>query len=270
MTRVVFLGSGRITTALVAGLKLASARYQVLVHDRNWRRMRQLERIYGALSEPDLRRAVAQADLLIVAVRPDSVPQLFRQIGTIKRPVLAVSVAAGIPLRQLISGLGPPVRWARAMPSPVSRANRGLTGLTFSRSLSPTDRARIRKFFAHFGEVIEIPEKKFDAFTVAYSPSHGYHALHTLALAAAHAGLDRKTALLAAAHALSDSIAAWRKSEHSLQSLLHEAATPGGIAAATMDAMDAAAYGRAVQRGISAGLQRARANAKKSKLVGNR
>lgn len=270
MTRVVFLGGGRITTALLAGLKLASARYELVVHDRNARKMRQLQRIYGARSEPDLHRAVAQADLLIVAVRPDSVRDLLCEIGTMHRPVLAVSLAAGIPLRQLRLGLGPPVRWARAMPSPTCRRGRGLTGLTFPRGLPRRDSVRVREFFANVGRVVEIAEKQFDAFTVCYSASHGYHALHTLAQAGRRAGLERKTALFAAAHALSESIAAWQDGEYSLESLLHEAATPGGIAATTMEAMDAAGYRRAVDRGVLAGLQRARANAKHSTRGGNR
>ncbi len=266
MISVVFLGSGRITTALVAGLKLANANYKIIVHDRNREKIRQLQRRYGAHGEPDLHEAVAKAELLVVAVRPDSVKELLRNIGTVRRPLLAVSLAAGIPLRQLRLGLGPPVRWARAMPSPACRNGAGLTGVTFSANPAPADRQRVRSFFENFGQVIEVPEKRFDAFTVTYSPSHGYHALHTLALAGRHAGLDRKTALLAAAHALSDSIAAWRAGGHSLEALLHEAATPGGIAAATMEAMDTAGYRRAVQRGILAGLQRARCNANKSKL----
>ena len=77
------------------------------------------------------------------------------------------------------------------------------------------------------------------------------------------AGLDRKTALLASAHALADGIIAWREGRHSLESLLEEAATPGGIAAATAAKMDAAGYGRAVRKGVAVGLRRARANAGK-------
>jgi len=43
----------------------------------------------------------------------------------------------------------------------------------------------------------------------------------------------------------------------SLESLLEEAATPGGIAATTMTGMDAAGYGRAVRKGVRDGLRRA-------------
>jgi len=83
-----------------------------------------------------------------------------------------------------------------------------------------------------------------------------------LAKAAQNAGLDRKTALIAAAHALSDSILYWRESGLSLDELLREAATPGGIAAATITAMNQSGYARVIERGIEAGIRRARQNAR--------
>jgi pyrroline-5-carboxylate reductase len=109
---------------------------------------------------------------------------------------------------------------------------------------------------------MEIPEKQFDAFTVTYSSSHGYHALAALARAAEAIGLDRKTALMAAAHALADGIIAWRAGNLSLQKLLKEAATPGGIAEAVLADLDQAGYRRIVQNGLRAGIKRAQKNAK--------
>jgi pyrroline-5-carboxylate reductase len=174
-----------------------------------------------------------------------------------------------VPLRRLTKALGSPVRWARAMPSPVCRSGRGLTAVTFPRTLPPRDRRRVINLFAGFGQVIEIPESKLDAFTVTYSCSHGYHALASLAKAGQAAGLDRRVALVASAHALADGIIAWRDGKRSLESLLEEAATPGGIAATTMAAMDAAGYRKAVGQGVRAGLRRARANSRQG-LFGRR
>jgi pyrroline-5-carboxylate reductase len=154
------------------------------------------------------------------------------------------------------------MRWARAMPSPVCRSGRGLTGVTFPRGLSSRDRRRVIALFASLGQVIEIPESKFDAFTVTYSSSHGYHALDALAKAGQAAGLDRRTALIASAHALADGVVAWREGKHSLESLLQQAATPSGIAATTMAGMDAAGYRKAIGKGVRAGLTRARANSR--------
>jgi pyrroline-5-carboxylate reductase len=120
---------------------------------------------------------------------------------------------------------------------------------------------QVRRLFKQVGGVLEIPEKKFDVFTVTYSSSHGYHALAALAGAAQKLGLDRKSALTAAAHALGDGIAYWRESGLAIRQLLHEAATPGGIAATTMTAMDATGYKKAVGAGLRAGVAKARRNA---------
>ena len=179
-------------------------------------------------------------------------------------PIIAVSLAAGIPLANLrtwTEQTDQPVKWARAMPSPVARSGRGLTALTCARDFGAKAQHEVRALFANVGVVLEIPERKFDAFTVTYSSSHGYHALAALAEAADDLGLDRKTALTAAAQPLADGILAWREGSLSLDELLHEAATPGGIAAATMARMDRSGYKRAVQRGLQAGMDRARRNA---------
>jgi len=261
MSTIVFLGGGRITSAMLAGLRLGETRHRLVVHDRNPAKLRALKRSYGVVVESDLQRAVAKADLLVVAVRPDSVRSLLRSVGHAKRSLLIVSLAAGVPFRRLKTAVSGPLRWARAMPSPACRSGRGLTALAFSRDVRPRDRKMIRRLFSSFGQIIEIRENQFDAFTITFSPSHGLHALSSLAAAGERIGLDRKTALLAGAHALADSIVAWREGKHSLQSLVEEAATPGGTAAATMAGMDAAGYRRAVQRGLRNGLRRARANA---------
>jgi pyrroline-5-carboxylate reductase len=257
---------------MLAGLQLSKTRYRLVVHDRNPGKLRDLKKHYKVAVEPELDSALKQADLLIVAVRPDSVRELLGSAerllaktngGVARKRTLAISLAAGIPLRMLSKLTGPMVQWARAMPSPVCRTGRGLTAVTFPRGTAYADRKRVHDLFARVGQVIEIPETKFDAFTVTYSSSHGYHALATLAKAAEKAGLDRSTALLASVHALADGIIAWRDGSISLESLIEEAVTPGGIAAATTSAMDAAGYERAVRQGVAAGLQRARANASK-------
>ena len=259
---VVILGGGRITGALLAGLRLAGYNQPIVVHDRHPQKLRQLRVHYGVGVEPDLHRAVEQAHLLIVAVRPDSVRELLQKIGRVQ-PTIAVSLAAGIPLKNLRAWMGPPVRWARAMPSPVARSGRGLTALAFDRNLRAAARREVRNFFAQVGQTFEIPESKFDAFTVTYSSSHGYHALAALSGAAEKLGLDRKTAMTAAAHALADGILAWRESNISLDALLHEAATPGGISAAALASMEESGYRRVVEKGLQAGVNRAKKNAKK-------
>jgi pyrroline-5-carboxylate reductase len=258
----VFLGGGRITSALVAGLRLAGYGKPIVVHDRHFQKLSQLKRKYEIIAEPDLQRTVNAAGLLIVAVRPDSVSELLNEISThqLRRTLAAVSLAAGVPLVKLKAHLGPPVKWARAMPSPVCRSGRGLTALSFERGFPVGSRAEVEKLFSSVGAVLELPEKQFDAFTVTFSSSHGYHALATLIEAAVKIGLDPASARLAAVHALADGIGAWREGDSSLEELLREAATPGGTAAAVMSAMNRSGYRQTVLRGLRAGMLQARKN----------
>jgi pyrroline-5-carboxylate reductase len=257
----VFLGGGRITSALIAGLRLASYDRTIVVHDWNAHKLKLLKRQFGTIAEPDLRKAAASADLLIIAVRPDSVSELLAEIGSVHRSIMAISLAAGIPLRLLQHGLTGPVRWARAMPSPACRIGRGLTAVAFPPKTSTRTQRAVVSFFANVGPVLRIPEEKFDAFTVTYSVSHGYHALATLADAAQSIGLDRRTALEAASHALGEGILAWRAGRTSLNALLHEAATPGGIAATVTTSMEQSGYRRMVEHALRAGMARAKSNA---------
>jgi len=274
----VFLGGGRITSALLAGLRRAGYNQPLIVHDRNAHKLRALRSEFKVATESDLLAAITQAELLIVAVRPQDVTDVLGKIRTAvsstrdprtsrtfarKRPAIACSVAAGIPLKNLHTALPGPFCWARAMPSPASRFGRGLAAVAFDKSCPKSARKIVTTFFANVGPVLEIAEREYDAFTVTYSTTHGYHALAALAGAAESLGLDRRTALAAAAHALADGVLAWREGNLSLAALLEEGATPGGIAAEVMRTMDAQGYQRSVKRGLQSGLVRTRRNAKK-------
>ncbi len=274
MKATVFLGGGRITGALASGLRLAEvksskdedekAAREIVVYDRHREKVLALRFESQVEIARDLKSAVERADMLIVAVRPGSVRGMLAEVGACgaEPPKLCVSLAAGIPLANLREWMGPPVQWSRAMPSPVCRVGRGFTPICFDQSVAVRDCVRISSLFNQVGQVLDLPEEQMDAITATASPTNGYHALAALVKAAQRAGLNRPAAQMAAAHALSGGIEYWRKSTQSLDELLEEAATPGGIAAATMAAMDESGYGRAVANGIRAGVKQARKNAR--------
>jgi pyrroline-5-carboxylate reductase len=274
MTTTVFIGCGSITSSLVAGLNRAKYKTRLVVYDRNPEKPKKLRREFGIEVTRSLSQALSQADLLIVAVRPDNVAGLLREIRTLASEVIkqrekakrsrvltVCSLAAGIPLKQLRAAVPTNCHWVRAMPSPTSHSGCGLTALCFDSKFPRFQRAVIVSLFEALGPVIKIPERQFDAFTVTYSSSHGYHALAALANAGEKAGLSRKTALLAASHALADGIFVWKKGDLSLDGLIREAETPGGIAASVIQEMNRHGYARIFEKGLSAGILRARRNA---------
>ena len=86
MKATVFLGGGRITGALIAGLRLAGDRRAIVVHDRNPGKVRALRREFGVEGALDfksalLRAEALRAEILIVAVRPGSVAELLEEIA---------------------------------------------------------------------------------------------------------------------------------------------------------------------------------------------
>src|ERR1700747_2446808 len=104
---------------MLAGLELSKTRYRLVVHDRNPGKLRDLKKQYKAAVEPALDSALKQADLLIAAVRPDSVRELLGSVQRLlaktnrgvprKKRTLAISLAAGVPLRMLSELTGPTV-----------------------------------------------------------------------------------------------------------------------------------------------------------------
>lgn len=264
---IVFLGGGSITRALVSGLRAVRHRSRLVVFDRHPEKLQSLGRDFDVETACDLTAALQSAGILVIAVRPASCMTLLKEVSLRlspgARPLQAVSLVAGIPLLRLRSTLGSSVQWARAMPSPVCCIKRGLTAVCFDRNVSAAQRHRVRQLFSKVGALVEIPERQFDAFTVAYSPSYGYHALGSLAQAAQEAGLERATALMAAAHAVGDAVTYWREIGFpNPANLLKEAATPGGTAEAFVAAMKRAGFDKILAQGLRAGIRRAQRYAK--------
>jgi len=262
MSALVFLGAGRISAALVAGLRAGGYRSRIVVCDRHPEKLRRLRRSFGVQVEADPRRAAAQAGLLMVAVRPADVLPLLATLGGLPAHAVPVSLAAGVPLRTLARAVPTRVPWTRAMPSPAVRTRHGLTALAFAPGVPHAARRRVRALFARAGGVLEIPEGDFDAFSVVYSTSQGYHALAARIRAARKLGLDAQTALVAVRHSLLDALRdvgeISGKNPAALDELIAAAATPGGLAAKTLETQRAAGYDRSIERAFRAGLARAR------------
>ena len=98
-----------------------------------------------------------------------------------------------------------------------SRSGQGLTALTFAKKFPALRESVCAISFRSSVQLIEIPEKQFDAFTVTYSGSHGYHALAALIAAAEEIGLERKAAQWPLLMHWQMELPAWREGDCSLE-----------------------------------------------------
>src|SRR5438045_2974161 len=118
--RIGFLGAGQMARALAKGwiaAGLVSAE-RVCASDPVPQAGQAFQRETGARTSADNRETVAASDLLVLAVKPQMMKTLLSEIRPLTTPRhLIVSIAAGIPLRQLAEGLGGDRRLVRVMPN---------------------------------------------------------------------------------------------------------------------------------------------------------
>lgn len=137
--------------------------------------------------------------VLLLAVKPQTLPAVQRGCAPLAQGRLVVSILAGATTqlleRALRDGDALP-RVVRAMPNTPALVGKGVTALTPGASAMPEDIKRARRLFEPLGAVIQLDEALMDAFTaVAGSgPAYLFRFVEALAQGAERAGFDVNTA----------------------------------------------------------------------------
>src|SRR4051794_10809102 len=118
--RIGFLGAGKMATALAQGWIKAglTASERVCASDPVPAARAAFAQATGAAAVTENTRVVAQSDLLILAVKPQTMPDLLQEIRADLQPRhLLLSIAAGITIGQLAAATGAQARIIRVMPN---------------------------------------------------------------------------------------------------------------------------------------------------------
>lgn len=119
--------------------------------------------------------AVAGARIVLVAVKPQMIPDLLREIGNALDPgTVVISVAAGVTIATFESILPESVSVLRAMPNTPAVVGRGVTGLSAGSRSSAEDLALASALFGTVGEVIVVPESQIDALSTISGSGPAY------------------------------------------------------------------------------------------------
>lgn len=138
--RLAFIGAGNMAFAIISGLVKSGypANLICAVNKSNQTRRTELREM-GVEVGLSAEQAVSQADMVILAVKPQmmaEVCQPFAQIDFSQKAVL--SVAAGISVERLASLLPSARNIIRAMPNTPSLIGEGISGLFAKKSVDPT------------------------------------------------------------------------------------------------------------------------------------
>lgn len=259
--RIAFLGSGVMAEVMIRGLLargLASA-------DRVWaagprtERAEQLARTYGVHATTDNLEAVANADLVVIAVKPVALAGLLAQIRDPLRPDHTVmSIVAAVHASAIARALGRPAV-VRCVPSLPCRVGRGLTVWTATPEVPEPVRETVRSLLQTLGKEIYFPEEaQVDRAAAAYGTGPALLACFVKALedAAVFVGepraLARETLLeviLGTAEMMLGS------GGHPIQ-LVDEVASPGGITSRALHVLQHGRFPAVITDAIDAAYRR--------------
>ena len=133
MKHIGFIGAGNMARALIKGLLEAKlyAAEDMAVSDTLPAQLRKVKRQYGVEGMRDNTRLVQTAQTVVLSVKPQILDQILAEIRpVVTRKQLFISIAAGVPLARLESGLGDRARVIRVMPNTPALLAKGMAVVT--------------------------------------------------------------------------------------------------------------------------------------------
>ena len=256
--RIGFLGAGKMATALAQGWIQAglTTTEQVCASDPVPSAREQFTKSTQASIHTENARVVSQSDIVVLAVKPQNMPDLLREIQpALQAQHLVISIAAGITLKQLSDTLGPDKRIIRVMPNTPCLVGASASAFAASSTATAADIERTQRLLASVGRAVQVPEKLLDAVTGLSGSGPAFVAVMIEALAdgGVRMGLPRHLATMLAAQTVFGSAKLLLETGLHPGQLKDMVASPagttiaglhalesGGIRVALMDAVEAA------------------------------
>lgn len=204
---IAILGAGSMGGAILHGLVGSGLAPRVTVTNRSAAKAAELAGLAGVTSlaladEPGANAAAAaEADIVLIGVKPLMVPDLLREIAPALRPgTIVVSLAAGVTIATFEGIVDEGIPVVRAMPNTPAVVGKAVTGLSAGTAASAADLALVRGLFETCGVVIEVPEAQIDALsTISGSgPAYVFLLIEDLTEAARGKGFSDEDARLMA------------------------------------------------------------------------
>jgi pyrroline-5-carboxylate reductase len=171
------LGTGRMGEALLGGLLRSGwARpQQVVCTVRGAERARALIETYGVRATTDSPLAAAEADVLLLAVKPQNMRALLESISPKVHPrQTVVSVAAGVPTAVIEALLPEGVPVVRVMSNVPVQVDEAMSAIAPGRHARAEHLAVAEAVLGHVGRVVHLAEEHLDAVTALSGSGPAY------------------------------------------------------------------------------------------------
>jgi pyrroline-5-carboxylate reductase len=256
------LGGGRMGEALLGGLIDAGWEPETIsIAEIDPDRRRHLEEQFpGTRVVPSPAWAVADAGLIVVAVKPGDVVDVLDSCSTsLPEGALLLSIAAGVTIDTLETA-APDRPVVRAMPNTAALVRKGAAAISAGTLATDADLAACEQVLGAVGVVVRVPETALDAVTglSGSGPAYVFLVAEALIEAGVLEGLPREIAITLVRQTLLGSATLLAEGDETPEALRAAVTSPGGTTAAGLRELEDHGMRSAILAAVEAATRRSR------------
>ncbi len=259
MHKVSFIGGGNMAAAIIGGLVASGTTpTDIEVVEINAEARAQLSARFGVVSHADLAQARLHP-LVVLAVKPQTLPEVAAALSTRLAGQLVLSIAAGVRVADLSRWLGGHARIVRAMPNTPALVQAGIAGLYAAPEVGADARSQAETVLRAVGGVVWVDdETQLDAVTAVSGsgPAYVFYFIESLEAAAMAQGLAPATARQLALQTFFGASKLALESREDPGTLRQRVTSKGGTTERGIAALDAAAVRLAIGQAVEAASRR--------------
>lgn len=258
--RIGIIGAGNMAQALISGLVKQGFSAGLTASDPSPDARNAVAVHYGIKVTDDNRKAVADSDAIILAVKPQIMDAALASIREVTgERQLVISIAAGVTCAQISSGLAKQQPIVRAMPNTPALIGAGISGLVANQYVNESQRGLAQRIMQATGEAVWLEqEAQMDAVTAVSGsgPAYFFLLLEALAQAGEQVGLPADTAARLALVTGAGACRLALESDDPPGELRRRVTSPGGTTAAALEVLLEGGLQQLVADAVSAANQR--------------
>ncbi|WP_336367375.1 pyrroline-5-carboxylate reductase [Marinobacter sp. C2H3] len=263
-----FIGAGNMASAIIGGMLDKGYKPENLwVSAPEDSHLQALRKRYGVSVTTDNRYCAEQADMVILAVKPQVMADVCRDIAPVvqnTRPLM-VSIAAGLTTDTLDEWLGGGLPLVRVMPNTPSLVGKGAAGLFANAQVKDKQKAMVQSVFESIGSALWVDDEALLHSVTALSgsgPAYFFLMLEALESAATDAGIEASTARALAIQTMAGAAEMAARSEHDPAQLKRNVMSPGGTTEAAIHTFEDGGLRELVNKAYKAAFDRSHVMAK--------
>lgn len=263
MKKIVFVGAGSMAEAIVSGMvkeTVTSPQNITVMNKADEERLLQLHKKYGVSVICPNKKALTEADLIVLATKPQDIHQALTDIRPfLKDDAAILSVVAGISIASIEQNIGSrPI--ARSMPNTSATIGKSATGIAFNTAVNDTLKAAICTLLEAIGLVQQVEEEQLHIVTAlsGSGPAYIYYLVEAFEEISIAEGLTKDIARSLTIQTLEGAAAMLKETGEEPAVLRENVTSPNGTTAAGLKALADGQFKEIIAKCIIAATERSK------------